>query len=306
MTNGKRGKRLRFGLAGAAVALTMGVGAASAQAVPFQAEFDNAFLKTGAFPNPGLDILDGTTVPPYAEFGGDLTLGAPSTFAVPAACTNPGVQGPPPGSAEGFCFPDFSGTVLGGAVGVTVKLEALEPISGTVDATTGAVTHMESDFKATLILDFTPGNMMDPVDVCEITPIPMSFNTAQPFPSPYNGDPFMADIPNLATSGLKDGAIATTWPTLPAATFISGPSGNCGTVDSLAGGRGGLWLANNIASPALNAPPPAPPAPPATTPPTTKKKKKKCKKGFKLKKIKKKGKKAKKKCVKVKKKKKKK
>jgi hypothetical protein len=275
MNNAKRGRRLRAGIASAAVALTMGAGASAAQAVPFQAEFDNAFLKTGAFPNPGLDILGGTSVPPFAEFGGDLTIGAPSTFTVPAACTNPGTP-----TANGFCFPDFSGTVLGGAVGVTVKLQALAPVTGTVDGTTGAVTTNTSNYKATLILDFTPLNLVDPVDICEITPIPMAFNTTQPFPAPYAGDPFTVVLADLATDALDNGAVSTTWASLPAANFISGPSGTCATVDSLSGGRGGIWIADNIATPVINAAPPAPPTtttPPATTP-------KKCKKGQKLKK----------------------
>ena len=98
---------------------------------------------------------------------------------------------------------------------------------------------------------------------------------------------------NLATDALDDGAIVATWPTLPAAVHESGP-GDCGTVDALSGGRGGLWLANNIATPTLNSAPPVVTPPPATTPPPTKKK---CKKGQKLKKGK---------CVKKKKKKKKK
>ncbi len=72
---------------------------------------------------------------------GDVTIGAPSTFTAPAA---------------GVDFPPFTGTVLGGAVGVEVALEALEPVNGTVDSTTGAVATSESDFKATLTLDFTP------------------------------------------------------------------------------------------------------------------------------------------------------
>ena len=96
----------------------------------------------------------------------------------------------------------------------------------------------------------------------------MAFNTNQPFPAPYAGDPFTV-APGLAPDALDDGAISATWPTLPAATFVSGPSDNCATVDTLTGGRGGLWIADGIATPVLNAAP-APPPPttrPATTPP---------------------------------------
>ena len=118
----RRGTRVRAGVIGAAAALaTMAVGVSSAQAVPFQAQMDNAFLKTGAFPNPGLDILD---VPPDPVWtiNGDVTIGAPSTFTAPV---------------DGVDFPPFTGTVLGGAVGVEVALEALEPVNGTVDGATG-------------------------------------------------------------------------------------------------------------------------------------------------------------------------
>ncbi|MGZ8699373.1 MAG: hypothetical protein ACXWZV_05915 [Solirubrobacterales bacterium] len=267
----------------------MAVGVSSAQAVPFQAELDNAYLKTGAFPNPGLDILTpgaGPPVVPPARIAGDVTIGAPSTFTVPAGCT----AGPP---VAGFCFPDFSGLVLGGAVGVSVAVQSTEPVSGTIDGATGAVTTSEADFRATLILDFTPTNTMDPTDTCVIEPIPMAFNTTQPFPSPYAGDPFTVVLADLATDALDDGAIATTWPTLPAANHTSGP-GDCGTVGALTGGRGGLWIADNIATPVLNAAPPVDSGPPPVTNPPAKKK---CKKGQKLKKGK---------CVKKKKKKKKK
>ncbi|MGZ5411702.1 MAG: hypothetical protein ACXWYV_04300, partial [Solirubrobacterales bacterium] len=83
-----------------------------------------------------------------------------------------------------------------------------------------------------------------------------------------------------------------TWPTLPPAVHTGGP-GDCGTVAALTGGRGGLWIADNIATPALNTAPPVDSGtPPVTNPPA----KKKCKKGQKLKKGK---------CVKKKKKKKK-
>lgn len=277
MKKASRGRGLRVGIAGAAAALaTLCFGASQAQAVPFEADLDNAFLKTGAFPNPGLDIL---APPDEAHIQGDLTLGAPSTFVTTPAQ---------------FQFPDFSGTVLGGAVGVEVQLDALGNITGTVDGTTGAVTTASANFKSTLLLDFTPLNTLDPRDTCEISPIPMAFNTTQPFPAPYAGDPFTLDLPNLATDALDNGAISTTWPTLPAATFISGPSGNCATVDSLTGGRGGLWIADGIATPVLNTAPPGPPTNPPTNPPTAPKK---CKKGQKLKKGK---------CVKAKKKKKKK
>lgn len=276
MKKASRGRGLRVGIAGAAAALaTLCFGASQAQAVPFQAQLDNAFLKTGAFPNPGLDILD---TPDQAVIQGDLTPGAPSTFVTTPAQ---------------FQFPDFSGTVLGGAVGVEVSLDALGNINGTVDGTTGAVTTTSTNFKSTLTLDFTPGNLLDPKDICEISPIPMAFNTTQPFPAPYAGDPFTVVLADLATDALDNGAISTTWATLPAATFISGPSGNCATVDSLTGGRGGLWIADGIATPVLNTAPPGTTNPP-TNPPTAPKK---CKKGQKLKKGK---------CVKKKKKKKKK
>ncbi len=174
MKKASRGRGLRVGIVGAAAALaTLCFGASQAQAVPFQAQLDNAYLKTGAFPNPGLDILD---PPDQAVIQGDLTLGAPtSTFVTTPAQ---------------FQFPDFSGTVLGGAVGVEVSLDALQNITGTVDGTTGAVSTAPANFKSTLILDFTPANPADPKDTCEINPISMAFNTTQPFPAPYAGDPF--------------------------------------------------------------------------------------------------------------------
>ena len=187
MKKASRGRGLRVGIVGAAAALaTLCFGASQAQAVPFQAQLDNAYLKTGAFPNPGLDILD---PPDQAVIQGDLTIGAPSTFVTTPAQ---------------FQFPDFSGTVLGGAVGVEVSLDALQNITGTVDGTTGAVSTAPANFKSTLILDFTPaGPPADPKDTCEINPISMAFNTTQPFPAPYAGDPFTVVLADLATDASR-------------------------------------------------------------------------------------------------------
>ena len=207
------------------------VAAGSAQAVPFEADLDNAYLKTGA--SPDLDII---YPPDEAHLTGDLTLGAPNTFVTTPAQ---------------FQFPDFR--IFRGAIRpfVEVQLDALEVITGTLDGTTGAVTTAESDFKLTLILDWTlGGNPVVPKDTCEISPVPMAFNTTQPYPSPFAGDPFTVDLANLATDALDDGAIATTWATLPAATPVPPATDyECATVDSLFAGRGGLWIADNIATP---------------------------------------------------------
>ncbi|MGZ5412705.1 MAG: hypothetical protein ACXWYV_09320 [Solirubrobacterales bacterium] len=287
----KRASRLKLGLLTAVAAMGVSAVAASGANAQVQAQFDNAFLKTGAFPNPGLDILNpdpvGPPIVPNAQVNATIT-GAPGANGTPVTIPDSGTP-----ATDGFKFPPFSGTVLGGAVGVSVSLQQIENITGFVNTDTGAVATNEADFEATLVLDFTPMDTGDPTDTCVISPIPMAFNTTQPFPSPYAGDPFTFVAADIATDALDDGAMVATWPTLPAANHTSGP-GDCGTVGALTGGRGGLWIADNIATPVLNAAPPVDSGPPPVTNPPAKKK---CKKGQKLKKGK---------CVKKKKKKKKK
>jgi hypothetical protein len=228
--------------------MAFGVSSAHATSRAFTAQFDNANLNIG----PAFDILE---PPNQATMTGTVDDGT-GAFTVPA---------------NQFVFPDFSGPVLGGAATVGVALDALQPITGTVDPATGAVTTTASNYEA--LVDVTIGST---TNHCKID-TPFSFSTAADYPAPFKGDAFDAPI-NLASepaSALNNGAIVATWPSLTATPIGGGD--DCSLLQSLVGGRGGLWIANGLAAPT---PTSAPPGSGAGTTPTTPPpaKKKKCKK----------------------------
>jgi hypothetical protein len=232
--------------------MAFGVTSAHATSQVFNAQYDNAHLNIG----PDFDILTPTS-PPV----GDATMtgtvdDATGAFSVPQV---------------GFAFPPFSGPVLGGAATVAVALAADEPITGTVNPATGAVNTDATDYTA--LVDVTIGTT---TNHCRID-TPFQFSTAADYPAPFKGDAFDSpiDLSTPTPSELNHGALVATWASLTA-TPVSGGD-DCTLLQSLVGGRGGLWLANGLAEPT---PTTAPGGGGTTTPPpaTTPAKKKKCKK----------------------------
>jgi hypothetical protein len=252
----RRGRIAAAGALAATAVMAFGVSSAQATSHPFSAQFDNANLNIG----PAFDIL--TPVSPPA---GDATMtgtidDVTGNFTVPA---------------NQFVFPPFSGPVLGGAATVGVALSALQPITGHVDQATGAVTTDPTNYEA--LVDVT----ISGTDHCKID-TPFGFSTAADYPAPFKGEAFDSpiDLASDPVSALNNGALVTTWPSLTAVP-VSGTD-DCTLLQSLVGGRGGLWIANGLAEPTPTSAPPssggAGPAP--TTPAATKKKKcKKAKKG---------------------------
>jgi len=241
-------------LVGAAAAIALsGPVARSASADPFLATFDNAYLKTVAFPDPGQDVLDAPPEAP-AEISGELNL-ATGAFT---------------GGSLGAGWVTTS-TVAG--VGVQLTFEATEAITGALDTATGSLTTNPAAYLATAVVDYNPEIEGDE-DTCVIgdepglpdTPdLTLVFSTEADYPSPYKGDRFTLDIPNLATEALNGGALVAAWESMPAGIRTAGP-GNCSFIDALAGSPGALWMANGIATPTLTS---APLATPESTPETT-------------------------------------
>ena len=276
MKNSKRARKAGIAVGIAALA-TMAFGAGSAQAVPFANTFDNGFLKT-TFPGNGFDVIEPTTpaggAEPPASIAGDLDLGT-GVLTIPPGCTAPSSPGVHNG--VGFCFPDFSGTVSG--IPISVSLTTTEVMTATVEggviAPTGGATTSTTDFTA--VLDVAG-------DICTISPIELTFSTADTaYPVPYDGDLF--DVPfhtGMDYPPLQNGAIQASWTSLPAAT--PAPGDDCSLVNGLTGGQGGLWIAEGLTTPAVNQPPAAPDIPvgggivPKTDDNNKQKTKKKCKK----------------------------
>ena len=242
---------------------TMALGAGTAKGQAIGAEFDNAWLKAGGIPGNGLDICcDSTMAPDIIEFNGNISGGAPPNTQITV-------------TPAGVIVPEFSGLIGGGLAYVEVNLTALENVTGTVGtadpANTTVVTN-PSDYLATLLVDLTDPKDGADGDTCALgdppgmddggapgaddTPdLELAFNTTQPYPSPYAGDPFTFDGANLATDALDNGAMVATWASLPAAIHTAGPDGegdDCALVNGLTSGRGGLWVASEVATPALN------------------------------------------------------
>jgi hypothetical protein len=253
-----RPRRVRTAVVGALAAtavMAFGAGSARAAAVPFSATFDDAALNVGVT----FDILD---PPNTAQFN-------------PAGATIDNVSGAFTVPQADFVFPPFSGDALPG-VPVTVTFTAVDPITGTLNLSTGALTTATSTYHAR-VQGFGGECNYD---------LELGFDTNPK--SPFNGVPFTV-TPGSPTS-ISHGAYSTSW-----AAGHNPPDNSAGcssAINSLVTGAGGLAIGNAIDLT------PTPPATATTPPATTAPKKKKCKKGFKLKKVH-----GKKKCVKKKKKK---
>lgn len=201
-------------VAAVTVVAFVGFGASSAQADPFDLTLEYGKAEFGGLRNVNLS----DTANPYT-LSGTLTG---TSVNVPTAGAN---------------FPQRHIT---SPVSATIDMSANQPITGTYDAATGAMS-LSFNMKAVL----TSG----PTGTCTIDPIVYTASTSNT--DPFFGTPF--------TSGLSGpGGIVGNWPSLPAAT--GGPGSNCGILAS-ASGEGGIWLAHQIATPPTT--PYVPPTPAA-------------------------------------------
>lgn len=256
LTRGRRSRRLglcRLASLGGLLALALAV-AAPAQATPFLTSFDNAYLTTDALPPPGADVLD---APPSsaAEIEGDLNLAT--------------------GAFTGGGLNSELVTSQFGEAKITIDFDSTEPITGTIDAATGQVISNPSAYRAKMILDPTPAPLDETTCMIgdepggEDTPdLVLAFSTEAGYPSsPYDGDRFSSDVPNLATHALNDGAVVATWPSVPAPIYESGP-GDCEFAETLTQGSGALWMADGLTGPTLATPPPVESPPPVGSSPS--------------------------------------
>jgi hypothetical protein len=188
--------------AAAAAALSLSAGAASsAQADPFHLTVDHAVIDLGALT--GLNILDSGTG--NANFDGTIVG---NQVTIPAS----GVQIPPKSITD--------------PIPVTIQISANSPLTGTYDASTGAMSLNQVSLRAT-----TSGAAN-----CVISPIVLTLSTANV--KPYIGEAF--------TTGLTGpGAVDASWSALPAATG----DGLCALIGQVAGGEGGIWLSHLISTP---------------------------------------------------------
>src|SRR5262245_57489280 len=140
MTQKRRraGRKARLAVAGLAVTGMVAFGGASAQAAskPFQATFDDAGLNVGA----AFDILSPPNTSTWGIAQGTSTIeDGTGNFTVPA---------------NDFVFPDFSGEAVPG-VSVTVKFQAMAPITGNLNLGTGVMTTTPSSYKAVVTIGGT-------------------------------------------------------------------------------------------------------------------------------------------------------
>jgi len=203
----RSGSRLRTWCAIGLVACAgSGATAAQAQADPFELTVNHAVIDLGALK--GLEILDNVTGD--AHFSGTIEG---NQVTIPA---------------DGLSIPPKSIT---DPVPVTIQIKANDALTGTFDATTGALS-LNANLRAE-----TTGSA-----TCTITPIVLTLSTAAT--SPYLGVPF--------AGGLNGpGAIVAPWSTLPKS--VGG--GFCDVLGQLSAGPGGLWLSHDIATPDVYVPP---------------------------------------------------
>lgn len=139
-----------------------------------------------------------------------------------------------PGDIE---WPDGTVDVTAG-ITATVSVQALEPVTGSYDATTGALVGNETDYR----IDLSASGLIN-LD-CFISPVPLALSTE-------DVNPFY--IGNLFDPGPvppANGAVVGSWDSLPSAQGDPG----CSNLDSYTAGPGALWLSNGTpAVPALRA-----------------------------------------------------
>jgi Ca2+-binding RTX toxin-like protein len=230
----ERSRRRRVALAGAlAASATMAFGVASANAATqvFSARFDDATLNLPILGNS--DVLD----PPAAATMNGTVDDITGALNVPALS---------------FVFPPSSGTANG--LPVTVNVSATDPITGTVDQTTGAMSTASSTYKVIV-------GVGAPLNATCTYNVDLAFSTGSG--TTFNGDPFTLDTSTTpGTETISNGIIQTGW---PASYFGSGGSA-CGTIDAIVNsGPGGLEMGNGF-----DLTPAPPPSGPVTAPPTCK------------------------------------
>ena len=138
----------------------------------------------------------------------------------------------------GFVFPPKVTEVTAG-VTAEIRMEANEDMTGTYDSGTGDMS-LTASLKAEVdVLGTT----------CVISPINLVLSTSSG--KPYLGVPF--------ESGLSGpGALSAMWTSLPPVTG----GGSCGIVQQLIQGKGGIWMAQDIATPETCEDQPQPPTHP--------------------------------------------
>ena len=225
----RRGRLAVVGALAATAVMAFGVASAQAAPQPFKATFDDAALNVGVT----FDILD----PPATA-----TIGTAQGTSTWDNATN-AVNVP----ANDFVFPSFTGDAFPG-VPVTVDFSAVDPIVGTLNAATGAMTTTASTYHATVHLLGA---------VCNYN-LELAFKTDPG--SPFNGDPWSVSTgpPTVITNG----AIQDSW---TAGENAADPHMDCSTINSLVTGAGGLAMGNGIdLTPATSSGAPPAPPPPAT------------------------------------------
>jgi hypothetical protein len=203
-----RGRAAVVGAIATAAVMAFGAGSAQAGTVGFHGTFDDAALNGSGLT---FDVLD-----------------PPNTATMDGTIDNVTGQFGVPPSPTGFNFPDFHGEAAPG-VPVTLKFTATEPISGTLNLGTGAMTTDLSGYHANI--QALGGDCGYDID--------LAFDTNPA--SPFNGDPFTVGGTGPIT--ITSGVLETHW---PANSFGSGGPG-CATVDSLInGGAGGFAIAHGF------------------------------------------------------------
>jgi hypothetical protein len=214
----RRGRYARGLIALAATALALlavTVAPAGAKVHPIHAEFNDAVANLGSLK--GAQLLDPTVPDPPATLDGTIDKGSFGSFTAPP---------------EGFVVPQKTfNDVLVPGLNVTVSLTTDQPVTGTINPGTGALT-ADVNLNADIVLSgLLSAN-------CHITGVPLHLatrgqlvNDSDPAnPVTFDAAPFMP--PSLA------GAVVGSWDSLPPST--GDPI--CGLVDSAVAGPGGIWL----------------------------------------------------------------
>jgi hypothetical protein len=213
--HGRYGRRLLALAAMALALLAFTAPTAGAKVHPIHVEFNDAVANLGSLK--GAQLLDPSVPDPPATMDGTINKGAFGAFTVPP---------------EGFVFPQKTfNDVLVPGLNVTVNLTTDQPITGTINPGTGALTADVS-----LNTDIILSGILS--ESCRVAGAPLSLATRGQLvndtdpnnPVTFDAAPFMP--PSL------EGAVVGRWDSLPPST--GGPL--CGLIDSTVAGPGGIWL----------------------------------------------------------------
>jgi hypothetical protein len=223
-----------------AVAAVSAVSASAAAAAPFSLTADYGFASIGCGGMDGCTLSDSQILDPdnAVTLSGTITPGPGGAFTIPAGQllqkTFPVTVDPGPPAQT---------------VDVTLHLIAVDPVAGTYDAGTGALTANVPHLKATVQANVPPAGPID----CTIDPIAVVGGALTTGATGYhNGVSFQGANPPLGY-----GAIAGAWNDLPApvATNVLDlvSAGACPIFDSYIDGPGGVWLSHGLST--IDAPP---------------------------------------------------